>query len=569
MSSDTSENTTDSIITVTTDPGYDSQYSSAQSSDQSLNTAVGNIVPTLDKHDVHSTLVKRPKPDDSSQTLPTLDEDAVHSTTVKCPKPDNSPRIQHHSTSSYTSCSSHRRHESKVFQVINYGNISPVETKISPFFTDISSKLNSVDSGDGRCSSIPSIVIEEQQKDNIVKIDVDDEVFIENIVDDHHIKPETLDIPIRHHDTLCIGNKDDNLSYYDVSNWITATSNNKTKTLFDIAKRGRLFARRKTGRLVEKNGEMKISFTNIPKRNQSFLLDIFTTLLDAKWRYMILLICVAFVSSWILFAGFWMILAYIHGEVGEIDLVEPCVIGVTDFHTALLFSIETQHTIGYGTRAVTAQCESGLILIMVQSIIGVIIQCVMAGVVFAKLARPKRRSETIIFSKNAVITKQDGQYCLAFRVGDMRRSQLIGANLYAMLVRKRVTSEGEEIPLHQYHLALTAESDDHDQYIFLAWPLRIVHHITPDSPLWNMSAEDLLADNFEIIVVLEGTAESTGMTTQVRTSYLPAEILWGHVLDPLLTNRKDNGRYEIDYGKFHSVTPVSMPEISAAQFHSQ
>ena len=50
----------------------------------------------------------------------------------------------------------------------------------------------------------------------------------------------------------------------------------------------------------------------------------------------------------------------------------------------------------------------------------------MAGIVFAKLAKPKHRSETVMFSKNAVICKRDDEYCLVFRVGDMRTSQLVG-----------------------------------------------------------------------------------------------------------------------------------------------
>lgn len=45
----------------------------------------------------------------------------------------------------------------------------------------------------------------------------------------------------------------------------------------------------------------------------------------------------------------------------------------------------------------------------------------MAGIVFAKIARPKKRRETLIFSKNAVICMRDGKLCLLFRVGDMRR----------------------------------------------------------------------------------------------------------------------------------------------------
>jgi len=55
---------------------------------------------------------------------------------------------------------------------------------------------------------------------------------------------------------------------------------------------------------------------------------------------------------------------------------------------------------------------------------------------------------------------------------------------------------------------------------------------------------------------------------QVRTSYLPSEILWGHDLSPLLTYQKDNGRYKVDFSQFHNVEPVDTPELSAKDMNT-
>lgn len=65
-----------------------------------------------------------------------------------------------------------------------------------------------------------------------------------------------------------------------------------------------------------------------------------------------------------------------------------------------------------------------------------------------------------------------------------------------------------------------------DDKILLFWPTTIVHRITPESPLYNLTPADLNECNtsFEIIVVLEGIVESTGLTTQARSSYLPSEV---------------------------------------------
>jgi len=53
----------------------------------------------------------------------------------------------------------------------------------------------------------------------------------------------------------------------------------------------------------------------------------------------------------------------------------------------------------------------------------------------------------------------------------------------------------------------------------------VVHKIDQDSPLFNISAEELMKEKFEIVVILEGVIESTGATTQARSSYLPSGSL--------------------------------------------
>lgn len=59
------------------------------------------------------------------------------------------------------------------------------------------------------------------------------------------------------------------------------------------------------------------------------------------------------------------------------------------------------------------------------------------------------------------------------------------------------------------------------------------------------------------------------MTAQLRSSYLPSEILWGHHLAPLVTYQKENGNYKIDYTQFHSTIPITMAEYSARDFNEK
>ncbi|PAA94735.1 hypothetical protein BOX15_Mlig013325g1 [Macrostomum lignano] len=323
---------------------------------------------------------------------------------------------------------------------------------------------------------------------------------------------------------------------------------------------------RRYKRLVFKNGECNISQYNIKKRKRRFLADIFTTLVDIKWRYALLFFIVAFISSWLFFSLIWWLVCFSHGDFDHPKPkgFKPCVVNLFDFTGALLFSIETQHTIGYGTRYPTDRCPEAVLMVMVQSCFGVIIQALMTGLVFAKLSRPKKRAETLMFSKSAVICKRDGAMVLLFRVGDMRKSQLIEAHIRGILIKKRITRENEVLPLEQFDIDL-GFNDGYDR-LFLVWPIIVEHKINSNSPFWEISAEDLQTEQFELIVILEGIIESTGMTTQARSSYLPSEIRWGHRFERLITYQKDNGEYQINYEKFHATREIpKFPRCSARE----
>jgi len=323
--------------------------------------------------------------------------------------------------------------------------------------------------------------------------------------------------------------------------------------LAELARRCRLFAQRKLMRIVHKNGECNMSNIHVEKRRSRYLLDIFTTFIELKWKYTILVCILAYLFSWIAFALVWWLMHY----SSIVNNGQPCVAGVHDFKTALLFSIETQQTVGYGGRTITENCEAAIFTLMLQLLVGAVMQSVVTGLIFAKLSRPNRRAETVIFSKYAVIYEESGCLCLAFRIGDMRRSQLIGVDINVILVKAC-----ENGVIYQQLLKVTTESCD--EYFFLAWPMKIIHHIDENSPLWKISPEELLAADFEIIVILEASCEATGFTTQVRTSYLPGEILWGHTLAPVtLTYHSSEGHYTVDYSQFNHVIPTDTPEMSA------
>ncbi|XP_012058853.1 PREDICTED: G protein-activated inward rectifier potassium channel 3-like [Atta cephalotes] len=324
-------------------------------------------------------------------------------------------------------------------------------------------------------------------------------------------------------------------------------------------------------RAVLKNGDCNVLQSRISRRSLRFLQDIFTTLVDTQWRWTLLCFTLSFLLSWLGFAVIWWLIAFTHGDFEEHHLppfqVEnnwtPCIYNIFSFTSCFLFSIETQHTIGYGSRSTTEECPEAIFIMCLQSIAGVMIQAFMVGIVFAKMTRPKQRTQTLLFSRNAVICQRDGELCLMFRVGDMRKSHIIGASIRAQMIRNKITKEGEILFQHQHELVVGTDGENGD--LFFIWPATIIHRINESSPFFNMSAEDMLTERFEIVLILEGTIESTGQTTQARSSYLPQEILWGHRFDPIVSYSKERQGYEVDYSLFNSTTQVDTPLCSGRE----
>ncbi|XP_062393887.1 inward rectifier potassium channel 2-like [Sardina pilchardus] len=364
-------------------------------------------------------------------------------------------------------------------------------------------------------------------------------------------------------------------------------------------------------RFVGKDGRCNVTFVNMSERGQRYLTDLFTTCVDVRWRWMLVIFTLSFLLSWLLFGfAFWLI-ASAHGDLsppsssssssssssassssssshsppvssalgsgadlgpggsGEAEPVpeeagseaEPCFQQVNSFMAAFLLSLETQTSIGYGFRSVTEACPLAVIAVVLQCIVGCIIDAFIIGAVMAKIAKPKKRNETLIFSTSAVVALRDGKLCMMWRVGNLRRSHLVEAHVRAQLLKPRVTPEGEYLPLE--NLDINVGFDNGTDRIFLVSPVTIVHEIDEESPFFEMDRETLENDSdLEVVVILEGMVEATAMTTQCRSSYLASEILWGHRFEPVLYERKNC--YQVDYAYFHRTYEIpSTPSCSA------
>ncbi|KAJ8332515.1 hypothetical protein SKAU_G00423040 [Synaphobranchus kaupii] len=293
-------------------------------------------------------------------------------------------------------------------------------------------------------------------------------------------------------------------------------------------------------RFVKKDGHCNVQFVNVSEKGQRYLADIFTTCVDVRWRWMFLLFCLAFVLSWLFFGCIFWLVAIFHGDLDGGAPKPPSATGY---------------------RYVTDECPLAVFMVVFQSIVGCIIDAFIIGAVMAKMAKPKKRNETLVFSHHATVAMRDGKLCLMWRVGNLRKSHLVEAHVRAQLLKSRTTAEGEFIPLDQVDIDVGFDSGI--DRIFLVSPITVVHEIDEDSPFYRMSKQELETSEFEIVVILEGMVEATAMTTQCRSSYVAGEVLWGHRFEPVLFEEKSY--YKVDYSRFHKTYEVPGTPLCSAR----
>ncbi|NXO65123.1 KCJ10 protein, partial [Phainopepla nitens] len=305
-------------------------------------------------------------------------------------------------------------------------------------------------------------------------------------------------------------------------------------------------------------GRSNVRMEHISDKRFLYLKDLWTTFIDLQWRYKLLLFSATFAGTWFAFGVVWYLVAAAHGDLLEFEPPAnhtPCVMQVHTLTGAFLFSLESQTTIGYGFRYISEECPLAIVLLITQLVLTTILEIFITGTFLAKIARPKKRAETIKFSQNAVVAQHDGKTCLMIRVANMRKSLLIGCQVTGKLLQTHLTKEGESVRLNQLNVDFQVDTSSDSPFLIL--PLTFYHVVDEASPLRDVSLRSGDGD-FELVVILSGTVESTSATCQVRTSYLPEEILWGYEFTPAIS-LSASGKYVADFSLFDRVVKVAAP----------
>jgi inward rectifier potassium channel len=216
------------------------------------------------------------------------------------------------------------------------------------------------------------------------------------------------------------------------------------------------------------------------------------------------------------------------------------------FGEAFFFSVHTLATIGYGS--MTPATLLANVIVTVETLIGLVGVAVMAGISFARFARPVAR---ILFSDRAVIAPYRGGRAFMFRIANQRSSQLIDLQAKVLLTRRRKDGSGPD----REFLSLALERD---RVAFFPLTWTIVHPIDEQSPLRGWTGEDVAACDAEFLILLNAFEETFSQTVHSRSSYKAGEIVWGARFRSMFEPADERGVVSVDIHKLHEIEPVAV-----------
>lgn len=262
------------------------------------------------------------------------------------------------------------------------------------------------------------------------------------------------------------------------------------------------------------------------------LRDLYHGLMGLSWTATIAVIASSFLAANVVFA-----LAY--AAVGGVAHLRP-----GSFSDAFFFSVQTMGTIGYG--AMHPESLGANLLVVAEAIVGFTLIALATGLIFAKFSRPTAR---VMFTREAVISPVNGVPTLMFRLGNERGNRIVDTQIRAVLVRTERTPEGAKF-YRSLDLKLAR-----DRALSLSRSFSVMHLIDAQSPLYNLTPEQLIEQEVEIELIAVGLDDTSMQVVHASHIYFTNQILWG-ARHADITSEAEDGSILIDLRKFHDTEPT-------------
>lgn len=261
----------------------------------------------------------------------------------------------------------------------------------------------------------------------------------------------------------------------------------------------------KSRRLINKDG----SFNMERKGGRGGFQNVYQRLLELSTVHFFLLVLAAFVVINLIFAFVYFLLGAesLNGMQGGNNLQH--------FMGCFYFSAQTFTTVGYGAIAPRGALASSVSAL--EALLGLMSFALATGLLYTRFSRPKAR---LIFSENAIIAPYKEGKAWMFRFANERTNVLM--NMSAQVIMAIRENDDLQSTRKFFDISL-----DPDQVMFLALSWTLVHEINSESPLAELTEEQLKRRGAEFLILISGYDDSFNQTIHCRHSYTADEMVFG------------------------------------------
>jgi inward rectifier potassium channel len=289
-------------------------------------------------------------------------------------------------------------------------------------------------------------------------------------------------------------------------------------------------------RLINRDGSFNIERIEQSRWRST---SVYHSLISMSWTKFNLIVFSYFIFINLLFA-----LVYYSAGVEGLNGIE----GTSEadkFLEAFFFSTQTLSTVGFGRISPVSHLISSIAAI--ESLFGLLGFALATGLLYARFSRPVAR---ILFSKQAIIAPFREGKAFQFRIANqIRNSQLSDMQCQVTVA----ILENENGTMIRRFRALELEIS---RIIFFPMVWTINHPITENSPLYNMSEQDMKNADVEFLVSLSGFDDTFSQTVNTRSSYTHEELVYGAKFSGLFGQKK--GRTMQDLNKLSAFEKVKL-----------
>ncbi len=292
-----------------------------------------------------------------------------------------------------------------------------------------------------------------------------------------------------------------------------------------------MVARESRQRLLNRDGTF-----NVRRDGLGFLksLSVYHYLLTLTWTRFLAYVVVAYLGLNSLFA-----VAYLLSGTNALSGAGGRAVSER-FARAFFFSVHTMATIGYGN--ISPQTLTANLIVTAESLIGLLGFALIAGIMFARFARPVVE---VLFSSIAVIAPYRDRTAFMFRIVNQRTNEIVDLEARVLLSRRKkggtAVTDREFLPMRL----------ERDRVVFFPLSWTLVHPIDDKSPLWGMGPDALQETDGEFLILLNGFDETFSQTVHTRSSYKPHEVVWGARFVSMFNPAREDGVISIDIRKLH------------------